>query len=68
MRRNALALELKAGLDLGTGNTDTLLRIRGVISCRGTTVSKQVAEPGGSSSFSPASSPDDPGKEWLAGP
>jgi hypothetical protein len=66
-RRKAFALELKAGLDLSTGKTDTLLLVRGVISGRETTFSELAAEPGGSSSFSPASSPADPGKELLAG-
>jgi len=57
---------VEAGLDLSTGKTDTLLRMRGVSSGNGTMFSKLAAGPGGSSSFSPANSLADPGKEWLA--
>jgi hypothetical protein len=66
-RRKAFAFELEAGRDRDAGKTETLLLKRGVISGRGTTFSRQAAGLGGSSSFSPANSPADPGAVELAG-
>jgi hypothetical protein len=66
-RRKAFAFKFEAGRDLDAGKTETLLLKRGVISGRGTTFSKQAAGLGGSSSFSPANSPADPGTVELAG-
>jgi hypothetical protein len=66
-RRKAFAFRFEAGRDRDAGKTETLLLKRGVISGRGTTFSKQTAGLGGSSSFSPANSPADPGTVELAG-
>jgi hypothetical protein len=66
-RRKAFAFKFEAGRDLYAGKTETLLLKRGVNSGRGTTFSKHAAGLGGSSSFSPANSPADPGTVELAG-
>jgi hypothetical protein len=66
-RRKAFAFKFEAGRDRDAGKTETLLRKRGVISGSGTTFSKHAAGLGGSSSFSPANSPAEPGTVELAG-
>jgi hypothetical protein len=66
-RRKAFAFKFEAGRDRDAGKTETLLLKRGAISGRGTTFSKHAAGLGGSSSFSPANSPVEPGIVELAG-